>query len=177
MLTCCYLGACFDSFWPNDVGNYRSIFNDAYNVNVSGSHMVTLALAPLLIASSSPRLIFISSGTSSMQGRIDQHIEEQFEAGWPKGNAMVLTGYACSKAAVNMMMLTWRGALAKDRVKTWAVEPGFLATNLGGDHETLVKLGAGDPSRGGDLLRKIVEGERDVDQGRVVMQDGVVQPW
>ena len=34
----------------------------------------------------------------------------------------------------------------------------------------------GLPATGGDLIRKVVEGERDADVGKVVTQDGV-QPW
>lgn len=62
-------------------------------------------------------------------------------------------------------------------MKVWSVSPGFLATGLGGNKEALKKMGAGDPATGGDLIRGVVEGERDADVGLVVHVGGKVQPW
>lgn len=73
-----------------------------------------------------------------------------------------------------MLMLDWNHKLKADGVKVWCVGPGFLATNLGGaGPEFARKLGAGDPSLGGEILKKVVEGERDADTGKYVVRDGI----
>lgn len=76
-----------------------------------------------------------------------------------------------------MLMLTWHWLLKENGVKTWAISPGFLATHLGGDQEKLKQLGAGEPWLGGDLIKRVIEGERDADVGKVVAQNGKVQEW
>lgn len=75
-----------------------------------------------------------------------------------------------------MMMLIWYWLLKADGIKVWCVSPGFLATDLGGIKEHLEAHGAGHPSVGGNLVRKVVEGERDEYVGKVVDSDGV-QPF
>lgn len=84
--------------------------------------------------------------------------------------------YRSSKAALNMMMLSWHWELQPDGVKVWCVSPGFLATNLGGDQKALKDRGAGDPSIGGRLVASVVEGARDAEVGKVVAGSGV-QPF
>ncbi|EHK21069.1 uncharacterized protein TRIVIDRAFT_59538 [Trichoderma virens Gv29-8] len=173
-------GAAFDtSDFKDDVPNSRTIFNKAYDVNVTGTHIVTSTFVPLLIKSSSPRLIFITSGLSTLTA----HSKSFFppwapkpQAGWPKENVVANLGYKSSKAALNMVMLNWHWLLLDDGVKTFAISPGFLATNLGGVPEKLKALGAGDPSIGGEFIRKVTEGERDADAGKVVNKDGL-QDW
>lgn len=73
-----------------------------------------------------------------------------------------------------MLMLDWNHKLQADGVKVWAVGPGFLATNLGGvGPEMAKKMGAGHPSEGGDILRRVVEGERDADVGKLINKNGL----
>ena len=74
-----------------------------------------------------------------------------------------------------MLMVDWNHKLKADGVKVWCVGPGFLATNLGGIHEKAVEMGAGHPRAGGEILRRVVEGERDADVGRIVVKDGTSQ--
>lgn len=75
-----------------------------------------------------------------------------------------------------MVMREWFKVLRNDNVKVFAVAPGFLATGLGG--EDLKALGAGEPSLGGISLRKVVEGDRDADVGKIVRNYlSPVQPW
>jgi hypothetical protein len=42
--------------------------------------------------------------------------------------------------------------------------------------DKLRAVGAGEPSIGGEVMRRVVEGERDADAGKVVNKDGV-QAW
>lgn len=67
--------------------------------------------------------------------------------------------------------------LKGDGVKTFAINPGFLATNLTDDAERMKKMGAADPALGGDLVRRVIEGERDEDVGCLVGQNGTTVPW
>ncbi|KAL3305730.1 Short-chain dehydrogenase [Colletotrichum asianum] len=156
----------------------REAFNAMYNTNVSGQHVVTLTFAPLLIKSDDPRLLFLTSGTAHLARFAEEFWPgEAPAAGWPKpGSHFAPTGYRVSKTALNMLVLAWHWTLRADGVMVWGVSPGQLATNLGGDPGLLKKLGAGDPSLGGQLVRKVLEGERDADAGRIVNRTGV-QSW
>ena len=63
-------------------------------------------------------------------------------------------------------------------MKVWCVGPGMLATNLGRLPKEVVagmvaKMGLGHPSIGGELIRKVAEGERDADVGKIVLKDGI----
>ncbi|KAL7796711.1 hypothetical protein V8C37DRAFT_371243 [Trichoderma ceciliae] len=173
-------GAAFDtSNFSDDIPNIRSIFNKAYDVNVTGTQVVTATFVPLLIKSSSPRLIFVTSGLSTLTAHSKSFCPPwapKPQAGWPKESIIVNLGYKSSKTALNMVMLNWHWILREDGVKTFAISPGFLATNLGGVPEKLKALGAGEPSLGGEFIRKVTEGERDADAGKVVTRDGT-QDW
>ena len=60
-------------------------------------------------------------------------------------------------------------------MKVWGVGPGFLATDLGNMREKAVEMGCGHPRIRGEMLRSVVDGERDGDVGRVVVKDGISQ--
>lgn len=141
---------------------------------------MTYTFAPLLIASSSPRLIFLTSGMSNITASAATFMPPWApnpSGGWPKDTLRGVQAYKSVKAGLNMLMTTWHWILKEDGVKTWCISPGFLATNLGGDAELLKKAGAGDPSLGGEIIRRVLEGERDADVGKIVTQDGKVQDW
>jgi NAD(P)-dependent dehydrogenase (short-subunit alcohol dehydrogenase family) len=142
---------------------------------------MTHTFAPLLIASSDPRLLFITSGLSSLEtcaGGFDSKLlRSDPPKGWPKPFTPSQVAYRSSKTALNMMMLDWKKMLAVDGVKVFGISPGFLATNLGGmGPEFLKKMGAGDPTVGGLFIKDVVEGKGDDNAGRVINKDGV-QPW
>jgi len=142
---------------------------------------MTHTFAPLLIASSNPRLLFVTSGLSSLEtcahGTDSKLVSATPPKGWPKPPAMAQTAYRSSKTALNMLMLYWKKTLEVDGVKVFAISPGFLATGLGGmGADVLKKFGAGEPEVGGVLIRDVLEGKRDADQGAVVDRNGV-QPW
>ncbi|KAL6876856.1 hypothetical protein J3F83DRAFT_424336 [Trichoderma novae-zelandiae] len=173
-------GAAFDTAdFTSDIANVRTVFNKAYDVNVTGTHLVTATFAPLLIRSPSPRLIFLTSGLSTLEAHSRSFFPDwapKPQAGWPKQGVVANLGYKSSKAALNMVMLNWHWLLKEDGVRTFAISPGFLATNLGGAPELLKAMGAGDPATGGEFIKKVVEGERDADAGKVVTSQGT-QPW
>ncbi|KAF2731668.1 NAD(P)-binding protein [Polyplosphaeria fusca] len=159
----------------------RAAWDLSYSVNVTSTQVMTSVFMPLLLQSSDPRLLFITSGLSSLNtassGKTSNAVRANPPKGWPKPSEMSAIAYRSSKTALNMMMLDWARVLKEDGVKVWAISPGFLATGLAGvGAEKLKSFGAGHPSAGGDIIKKVVEGERDGDVGQVVNKDGV-QPW
>jgi NAD(P)-dependent dehydrogenase (short-subunit alcohol dehydrogenase family) len=176
-------GGSFDGLMRNDSSPsaIRAAWNKSYSVNVTSTQVVTTTFMPLLLASSSPRLLFVTSGLSSLDtaanGKISATIREPSKPGWPKPFTPSQIAYRSSKTALNMMMLDWVRQLEPDGVKVFGISPGFLATGLGGmGPEFMKKIGAGDPRTGGEFVREVVEGNRDGDAGKVINKDGV-QSW
>jgi NAD(P)-dependent dehydrogenase (short-subunit alcohol dehydrogenase family) len=160
----------------------RAAWQTSYDVNVTSTQVFTMTFIPLLIKSKNPRLLFVTSGLSSLTtcaaGRETALTKEKYPpAGWPKPPAPGALTYRSSKTALNMLMLEWHRILHHDNVKVWAISPGFLATGLGGmGKDVLASMGAGNPSQGGEFITKVVEGERNADAGKVIDKNGV-QPW
>jgi len=171
-------GASFDVDIQEGKMSVREGWNASWNVNVAGTHIVTSTFIPLLIKSSTPRLIFVTSGTASLEETKLEHlpVNKSPPAGWPKPETRSIMSYRSTKVGLNMMMKEWARILKNDGVKVFAVAPGFLATGLGG--EDLKALGAVHPSVGGASLRKVIEGERDEDAGKAIRNYSTpVQPW
>ncbi|KAL4914412.1 hypothetical protein BDW62DRAFT_213516 [Aspergillus aurantiobrunneus] len=170
-------GASFDQAVMRGELSARDAWNKSWNVNVSGAQALTSTFVPLLLASSDPRIIFVTSGGSTLAGTEKRTIaiDQPPQAGWPK-TAFGVAAYRSAKTGLNMMMREWERILKNDGVKVWAISPGLLATNLGGDPELLKKIGAADPAVAGPLFRGVLEGHRDGEVGKVVNKDGV-QPW
>ncbi|KAK5133682.1 hypothetical protein LTR08_007436 [Meristemomyces frigidus] len=162
----------------------REAFNASWDLNVTGTQVLTTLVMPLLLKSSNARLLFITSGTSTLAGteRFDHptyaRLNASPAAGWPKDESTIqVVSYKSAKTGLNMLMREWHKLTKNDGVKVWAISPGFLATGLGGvGAETLKKMGAQDPEVGGIFIRDVVQGMRDDDQGKVV-GPSVVQPW
>ena len=171
-------GAAFDHEITKNRMTIREAWTKAYDINVAGTQVLTTAFMPLLLKSSDPRLLFITSGGSSLQITADKN-QPRYPvpvAGWPKPAGRSFTSYRSSKTALNMLMLDWARVLRNDGVKVWAISPGLLATGLGGDPEALKQMGAEDPALGGGFVREVLEGKRDEDVGKVVSRQGT-RPW
>ena len=155
----------------------RDMWNKSWDVNVTGTYIVTDTFASLLLNSSQPRLLFITSGTSTLSEHDNTAIpiNQSPAKGWPK-QSLNVTAYRAAKTGMNMMVLEWARILKEDGVKVFAISPGMLATGLGSDPEVMKKMGAIDPNIGAELVRDVVEGRRDGDVGKVVRK-GNVQPW
>jgi len=155
----------------------RQMWNQSWNVNTTGTHIMTSVLIPLLLNASTPRLLFITSGTSTLEGseNLAMAFNKSPPKGWPKP-AFGIPAYRSSKTGMNMMMREWSRLLKEDGVKVWCVSPGYLATGLGGDQELNKKMGAIDPAIGGHFVKDVLEGKRDGDVGKVILKDSV-QPW
>ncbi|KAI5481772.1 NAD(P)-binding protein [Pseudohyphozyma bogoriensis] len=157
----------------------RQAWTEMYDVNVTGTQVMTNTFVPLLLKSTSPRLVFITSGTSSIEEASKglPFTATKPPAGWPKPNAWSFSGYRSCKAGMNMMFVEWGRILKEDKVKMWAISPGFLATGLAGaGKEKLLAMGAKEPYIGGEFVRDVVEGKRDEDVGKAIRIDDV-QPW
>ena len=177
-------GAGFDSELAKGTMSHREVWNKTWDVNVSGTQVLTEAFMPLLFKSKDPRLVFITSGTACltetevMDSPMTERLNAAPAAGWPKDpKARAFPAYRSCKSGLNMMMREWCRILRNDGFKVWAVSPGFLATGLGGvGAETLKKFGAKDPSEGGEFLRDVIEGKHDHKQGKAIRAN-MVQPW
>lgn len=132
-------GAQFDAQIAAGKLTVREAFNKSWDVNVSGTHVLTLEAVPLLLKSDDPRLLFLTSGTAPLaeteltEGPIYSRLNGSPEAGWPKpAGTMGLPAYRSVKTGLNMVMRDWVRILRNDGVKIWSISPGMLATGLGG---------------------------------------------
>ena len=177
------LGANFDNRMNSGKIGVREGWNATWDVNVTGTHIMTNTFMPLLLKSSKPRLIFMTSGTSSLEEAAGgfPHTTAKPPAGWPKPfDPFSIIAYRSSKAGLNMLMLEWARILKKDNVRLWSVAPGFLATGLGGaGKEVLLKFGALEPEIGANFVKDIIEGKRDEDSEKVIrnIPGKLIQPW
>lgn len=171
-------GAALDNDITSSRLTPREGWNKGYDINVTGTQIVSATFMPLLLKSKDPRLLFVTSGLSTLQGAGNPNSPRYVNppAGWPKPQGLSFISYRSSKAALNMMMLDWHRVLKNDGAKVWCISPGMLATGLGGMPEMLKKIGAEDPAVGGDFVRDVLEGKRDADVGKVIDRAGI-QPW
>ncbi|KAF2801865.1 NAD(P)-binding protein [Mytilinidion resinicola] len=147
----------------------RTAMNRAYNLNVTSTQVITMVFEPLLLKSKAPRLLFVTSGLSSLTtATAGKNPPPGLKYPW---------GYLCSKTALNMQMRGWCNRLEEHGAKTWCISPGLLATGLtGAGPEAMKKMGAQGPEIGGVFIKDVVEGARDDRVGLVVDRAGV-QPW
>jgi NAD(P)-dependent dehydrogenase (short-subunit alcohol dehydrogenase family) len=166
----------------SSITTMRNVWDHTYSLNVTSTQVMTHIFMPLLLKSNNPRLLFVTSGLSSLttcSGGLNSKAlaPGPLPKGWPKPATPSMIAYRSSKTALNMMMLDWVRMLEPDGVKVFSISPGFLATGLGGlGKEFMKKVGAGEPSVGGGFIKDVVQGKRDDDSGKVINKDGV-QPW
>jgi NAD(P)-dependent dehydrogenase (short-subunit alcohol dehydrogenase family) len=86
----------------------REMWNQSWNVNTTSTNVMTTTFMPLLLASDNGRLIFITSGTSTLEGATNLAIavNQSPPKGWPK-QAPMIPAYRSSKTGMNMMMREW----------------------------------------------------------------------
>jgi NAD(P)-dependent dehydrogenase (short-subunit alcohol dehydrogenase family) len=132
-------GAGFDGAIRDGELSIREAWNKSWDTNVSGTQVLTAGAIPLLLKSNDPRLIFVTSGTSTLTMTESfahpalQRINASPAPWWPKPKEInPIDSYRSSKTGLNMMMRQWHRILLNDGVKVCAISPGFLATGLGG---------------------------------------------
>ncbi|KAK7186410.1 hypothetical protein DPSP01_013111 [Paraphaeosphaeria sporulosa] len=134
--------------------DWRAIFE----VNVFGAIELVETAFPLLLKSSSPRVIVVTSNMGSISKVADGHV--------PCGS--VGAYYSSSKAAINAMVANW--SQTQKEIKFWATCPGLVATEFGGD---FTKQNGRDPKEAADIVRKCAEDEKNDVVGRMIWdQDG-----
>jgi Short-chain dehydrogenases of various substrate specificities len=132
----------------------KTRFLDMYATNVVGVALMTDAFAPLLLKSSRPYLINVSSALGSL-GKASNPSDPTY--------AVYMTAYRASKAALNMLTVEQGKELGKKGVNVFAVCPGLVRSNLRGTKEEERSAGgrAVDPQVSGELILGVLEGERD----------------
>ena len=138
--------------------------------NVIGPALVSDAFRPLLLKSPRPYSIYVSSGAGSITRSTDG-TSQMYSDPIPNGET-----YGITKAALNRLAM--HEAMSYPSIKTFAMSPGFVVSNLRCWSEE-AKTGwgkAGDPMVSGETLLSIVHGERDEERYQLVHKDGVY-PW
>lgn len=150
-------------------GDLKSQLERTLQTNVVGPVVLTEALKPLLLKSKNPYSIYVSSGLGSLAMAADPNNPVY---------AVVATTYRASKAALNMLVIQESKEMGKDGLKSFAMCPGLVRSNLRGKSEQAVSAGgaAGDPDVSGQTILSIIEGKRDADVGKFVHKDGIY-PW
>jgi NAD(P)-dependent dehydrogenase (short-subunit alcohol dehydrogenase family) len=133
--------------------------------NVIGPAMVADAFRPLLLKSSKPYSIFVSSGAGSVT-----RSSSPTSPGFPHDEA-----YRASKAALNMVAVREHVVWGPKGLWAFTMCPGFVVSNLRGPGEEARTGGgnAADPSTSAHTLLSILQGERDADVGKFVHKDGI----
>ena len=136
------------------------------------------AFRPLLLKSLDARSIYVSSGVGSQTKAADP-TDAFYKVGFGSGDA-----YRASKAALNQLALQ-ELAQVKDGgvpLKVFIMCPGFVKSNFRGTSEEAITGNgmARDPIVSAELMLRIVQGEKDGQEGRFLNTetegDGV-WPW
>ncbi|KAF2808120.1 short chain dehydrogenase/reductase [Mytilinidion resinicola] len=147
----------------------KTRFQETLEVNVIGPAVVAEAFRPLLLKAEKPYSIYVTSGLGSLAAASASGSD------FPGADC-----YCTSKAALNMLMMREWVAFKSKGLKSFAMCPGFVISNLRGKSEEARNGGrfgqAEDPKTSGELVLSIIEGERDSDAGGFVQKDGV-WPW
>jgi NAD(P)-dependent dehydrogenase (short-subunit alcohol dehydrogenase family) len=125
------------------------------NVNTVGPMRVVGALLPMLLAGDNPIIANISSGLGSI-GRAE---------------GMTAPAYRISKAALNMATKTLAESLKHRRVPVISLDPGWVATDMGGPTAPLT------PEESVDGMLKVIDGLSCHDTGRFINRHGEDVPW
>ncbi|KAL9086014.1 MAG: hypothetical protein Q9159_004407 [Coniocarpon cinnabarinum] len=173
-------GIQYEHLWWEGKISQRECWNRDWNTNTAGTHIMTDTFVPLLLQSKAPRILFVTSGLSTLQGTLrdaaDVPPNRSPAAGWPKERRGTTPAYRSSKTGMNMMMREWARILKEDGVKVFCVSPGLLITNLANDPEFIRGIGGVPASVGAERMRSVIEGERDSDAGLIIFQDRI-QPF
>lgn len=148
----------------------KTQFEETFATNLLGPALVTEVFTPLLLKSKKPYSVYVSSGLGSLTMASDP-------SRWDY--VVDATVYRTMKAALNMWALQESKNLGKRGVKTFAMCPGFVVSNLRGkDEESRTGGGkAQDPKTSAETLLGIIEGRQDANVGKFVSSEGIIYPW
>ncbi|THC92720.1 hypothetical protein EYZ11_007797 [Aspergillus tanneri] len=128
-------GAQFDRSLAAGNLTVQEAWNQSWNVNTVGTQVLTSTFMPLLLQSPDPRLLFLTSGTSTLDNTA-LTANHNPPNGWPK-SGISFAAYRSAKCGLNMLMREWYRMLREDGVKVWAISPGLLGTGISRDPEIL----------------------------------------
>ena len=131
----------------------QAILEDSLRTNAAGPFLLAQALAPLL--ADGARIANLSSVMGSIAGR------GEFRS----------PSYCASKAAQNMLTVQLAQALAARGVVVVALHPGWVMTEMGGEHATVPTAEA---VRG---LLQVIDGATPAHSGRFLDWRGEPLPW
>ncbi|WP_329561248.1 SDR family oxidoreductase [Kitasatospora sp. NBC_01266] len=135
------------------------LMRTTFETNVFGTVRVTHAFLPLLLRSTAPVIVNVSSGLASLT--------EVTTPGTPR-YAYPGVAYPASKAAVNMVTVQFAKAFPGMRIN--AVEPGYTATDLNG------RTGTQTVEQGAEIIVRMAQLGPDGPTGGYFDADGPI-PW
>ena len=130
-----------------------AILEDSFCINAIGPFLLTQALAPLL--NDGARIANLSSVMASIASR------GEFRS----------PSYCASKAAQNMLTVQLAQAVAARDIVVLALHPGWVQTEMGGEHATVPTA---DAVRG---LLRVVDGATPAQSGSFLDWRGGALPW
>ncbi|KAF2031398.1 short chain dehydrogenase [Setomelanomma holmii] len=148
----------------------RAVLHTTFETNVFGPSLLTSALIPLLKASSSPKVVNVSSDLGSIGRKLDSTAYNQ---------KIPREAYRMSKAALNMLTAIQTVEFAEFGGKVWSYCPGYVVTNLTGEEgrKERIQRGAESSETSANGIVEIVEGKRDDEVGKFITRYGKQYPW
>ena len=131
----------------------QSILEDSLRTNALGPFLLAQALAPLL--ADAARIANLSTVMASIASR------SEFRS----------PSYCASKAAQNMLTVQLAHALATRGIVVLALHPGWVMTEMGGEHATVATA---DAVRG---LLQVIDGATPAQSGSFLDWRGEALPW
>lgn len=147
------------------------LFRRTYEINVFGVVTVTNAFLPALRRSRHPRIVNVSSGTSSLAWSTGPNPQFDFRQAAESGGR--LAAYRSSKTALNALTLIYAQALASDGIKVNALAPGVRATSLNPG----AAARGGDPAEAAAAIVSLAQLPDDGPTGQFFSYDGSTVPW
>jgi NAD(P)-dependent dehydrogenase (short-subunit alcohol dehydrogenase family) len=163
-------GTCIDILINNagvmspNASDFGSIDRDSVNkglaTNATAPLMVTQALQPLMLASSQPLVVMISSSLASIGARIEPTDWKNF-------------AYNASKAALNMVgrMLHLEFTKTTPQIGVLLLHPGWVRTDMGGEEAPL------STEQSASALMDRIEGFKPEHSGNFFDPHGQILPW
>jgi NAD(P)-dependent dehydrogenase (short-subunit alcohol dehydrogenase family) len=142
-------------------GTSPEVMRRTYETNVFGVVSVTNAMLPLLRRAPAGRIVNMSSGLGSVAQASNP------QGPWWQTN---LLAYNSSKAALNMITVSYAKELRETTIKVNAADPGYCGTDLN-DHQ-----GVRTPAQGATIALRLATLPADGPTGGYFNDDGPV-PW
>ncbi|KAH8660694.1 short-chain dehydrogenase-like protein [Tricladium varicosporioides] len=158
-------------FTPDGMTTMEDL-EDHFHANVISVHNVTRSFLPLLQKGTQKKIVNISSTVGSIAKSLNYAL-------------VPCPAYKISKAALNMLTVQYSLAYEKDGFTIFAINPGWLQTDLGGANAdlptevgakaTLEKIIAAEKEHTGQFLNILIKGREQTEWFN--QYDGLNAPW